>query len=117
MAEQTLTADNWRARKKKPKVVSLRTLGDAKVILRPLSAFQRMTLEKSLAEETSSDRLFAAVVAESFVSGEIDGETVVNLGPPIWKAEELIGDDFPGDTLKELSDALNDYLGEGSRKN
>ena len=107
MTEKTLSPDTWRAKLKKPKVVSLASLGGAKVILRPLSALRKLELEKL----SDNDSVLSRVIADTVVSGEIEGDDVLSQNGPIWKPEEIVSEEFPADALNELTGHVIDYLG------
>jgi len=107
MTEKTLSPDTWRAKLKKPKVVSLASLGGAKVILRPLSALRKLELEKL----SDNDSVLSRVIADTVVSGEIEGDDVLSQNGPIWKPEEIVSEEFPADALNELAGHVIDYLG------
>ena len=106
---QTITADTWKAKRKQPKVVTLASLDGAKIILRPMSALRRTELEK-LHAEADGGKFGAALIADTAVSGDVDGDTVLSLGGPIWKAEDFDGEDFPAATLDALTVAVVAYL-------
>ena len=106
MSEKTLSADTWRAKRKQSKVVALASLGDAKVILRPMSALRKLALEK-ISEDSG---FLASLVADTVVSGEVDGDTIVSQGDPIWTSSEIVSEEFPADALVEITSIVLDYL-------
>jgi hypothetical protein len=116
MSEATINAASWKALRKQPKVVTLETLSDAKVILRPLSSLRHLQLEQET--EGAADgkaATLSAILADTVVSGEIDGAKIVSIGGPIWKRDELVSEEFPTETLQELTRLVLDYLGLGRR--
>ena len=104
---EVLNADNWRAKRQRPAVLALASLGGARVILRPMSALRKLELEKV----SDNKDLFVALLADTACTGEADGDAVVSVGNPIWKPEEIVSDEFPGDALDELADGVLKYLG------
>jgi hypothetical protein len=105
---QTLTAETWRSKRRRPKVVALRSLEGAKVILRPMSAFRRTEIDKASGEDNR--KLFAELIAETVVAGEIEGDEITAVGSPIWKAEDFFGEDFPAEVLIELTELIGSYF-------
>ena len=115
MAEQTLTPETWRAKARQARVVSLATLGGAKIILRPISALRasQMNVENG----TDQRRRIAAMVAETALAGEVEGDKVVSAGSPIWTLADFDREDFPADVLTELINVVADYYNGDPAKN
>lgn len=107
MAEQTITPDTWKAKTRQSRVVEVKSLGGAKVILRPISAARVGELEVG---DDPRKRL-AAIVAETAVAGEVEGEQVVSVAGPIWKLADFESEDFPAEVLRELLEIVIQFYG------
>lgn len=104
MAEATLTPQTWKAKARQSRVVALKSLGGAKVILRPISAARAGELDVA-----DGKKRLAAIVAETAFAGEVEGDTVLSFAAPIWKAADFEADDFPAEVLQELFEVVIDF--------
>jgi hypothetical protein len=106
---EILSAASWRAKLRQPAVVSLASLDGAQVIVRPLSSLAKLRME----EAQSQTLVLADLIAESCRTGVVENDKVVEVGPPVWKAEEVISDEFPAALLHELSNVVLNFHGLG----
>jgi hypothetical protein len=73
-----------------------------------MSAFRRTEIDKASGEDNR--KLFAELIAETVVAGEIEGDEITAVGSPIWKAEDFFGEDFPAEVLIELTELIGSYF-------